>query len=162
LISKSRLRTIYLNLKNYKKQLRKKHRQEIQRLLKDKEEKLLNQIDAREVKIILLEDTLTSSSDDTVLLITFPTMDQPKMTLEDQTVPKNVNNSSGHGHNRPSGPTSPKMGTITGKEDRHPYFLQFCHIANDYKWSDQDRLDKLIECLRDRALRYFRTRPKYV
>jgi hypothetical protein len=41
-------------------------------------------------------------------------------------------------------------------------FLQFCHIANKYEWSDQDRLDKLIECLRDRALKYFTTRPKFV
>jgi hypothetical protein len=43
------------------------------------------------------------------------------------------------------------MGTFTGKEDWRPYFLQFCHIANKYEWSDQDRLDKLIECLRDRV-----------
>ena len=54
------------------------------------------------------------------------------------------------------------MGTFTGKEDWRPYFLQFCHIANKYEWSDQDRLDKLIECLRDRALKYFTTRPKSV
>ena len=80
------------------------------------------------------------------------------MTLKDKT----VNNSSGHGQNRPSGPTLPKMRTFTGKEDWRPYFLQFCHIANKYEWSDQDRLDKLIECLRDRALKYFTTRPKFV
>jgi hypothetical protein len=80
------------------------------------------------------------------------------MTLEDKT----VNNSSGHGQTRPSGPTPPKMGTFTGKKDWRPYFLQFCHIANKCEWSDQDRLDKLIECLRDRALKYFTTRPKFV
>jgi hypothetical protein len=85
-------------------------------------------------------------------------MNQPKMTLEDKT----VNISSGHGQNRSSGPTPPKMRTFTGKEDWRPYFLQFCHIANKYEWSDQDRLDKLIECLRDRALKYFTTRPKFV
>ena len=89
-------------------------------------------------------------------------MDQQKMTLEDKTVNKNVNNSSGHGQSRPIGPTPPQMGTFTGKEDWRTYFLQFCHIPNDYKWSDQDRLDKLIECIRDRALRYFRTRPKCI
>lgn len=33
------------------------------------------------------------------------------MTLEDITVKKNVNNSSGHGQSRTSGPTPPKMGT---------------------------------------------------
>ena len=89
-------------------------------------------------------------------------MDQPKMTLKDKTVNKNVNHSSGHGQRRHIGPTPPKMGTFTGKDEWRPYFLQFCHIANDYEWSDQDRLDKLIECIRDRALRYFRTIPKCV
>ena len=52
------------------------------------------------------------------------------------------------------------METFTGKEEWRPYLLQFCHIANKYKRFDQDRLDKLIECLRDRALQFFKTRPK--
>ena len=81
------------------------------------------------------------------------------MTLEDITVKKNVNNSSGHGQ---SGSTPPKMGTFTGKEDRRPYFLQFSHFANICEWSDQDLLDKLVECLRDRALKFFTTRPMFV
>jgi hypothetical protein len=68
------------------------------------------------------------------------------MILEEKTVNTNVNNTSGQGQSRPIGLTPPNMGTFTGKEDWRPYFLQFCHIANDYKWSDQDRLDKLIEC----------------
>ena len=106
----------------------------------------------------MLEDTSTSRLGDKVFLQTILSMNQPKMTLKDKT----VNNSSGHGQNRPSGPTLPKMGTFTGKEDWRPYFLQFCHIANKYEWSDTDRLDKLIEYLRDRALKYFTTRPKFV
>ena len=106
----------------------------------------------------MLEDTSTSRLGDKAFLQTILSMNQPKMTLKDKT----VNNSSGHGQNRPSGPTPPKMGTFTGKEDWRPYFQQFCHIANKYEWSDQDRLDKLIECLRDRALKYFTTRPKFV
>jgi hypothetical protein len=89
-------------------------------------------------------------------------MEQQKMTLEDKTVNTNVNNSSGHGQSRPIGPTPPKMGTFTGKEDWRLYFLQFCHIANDHDCSDQDRLDKLIVCLKDHALKYFRTGPKCV
>ena len=153
----------------------KKHRQEIQRLLKatnEKKEELPKQIDEREVKIRALEDTSTTKFDDKAHLKTFLSMDQPKMTLEDIIVKKNVNNSWGHGQSRPSGPTPPqsrpsgptppKMGTFTGKEDWRPYVLQFSHIANKYEWSDQDRLDKLIECLRDRALKYFTTRPKFV
>ena len=71
------------------------------------------------------------------------------MALEDKT----ANNSSGYGQNISSGPTPPKRGTFTGKEDWRPYFLQFCHIANKYECSYQDRLDELIECLRDRALK---------
>ena len=83
------------------------------------------------------------------------------MTLEDITVKKHVNNASGHGQSRPSGPTPPKMGTFNGKNQWLPYFLQFSLIENKYEWSDQDRLDKLIECLRDRVLKNF-TRPKFV
>ena len=59
-----------MNLKNYKEQLT-NTRQEIQRLLKDtdeKEEELLKQIDEREVKSSALEDTSTSRIDDKVLL----------------------------------------------------------------------------------------------
>jgi hypothetical protein len=124
----------------------------------EKEEELLKQIDEREVKMRMLEDTSTPRLGYIVFLQTILSMNQPKMTLEDKT----VNNSSGHGQNRPSGPTPPKMGTFTGKEDCRPVLLQFCHIANRYEWSDQDRLDKLIECLRDCALKYFTTRPKLV
>ena len=141
------------------------HRQEIQRLLKDtneKEEELLKQIDERGVKIRALEDTSITRLDDKALLKTFHSMDQPKMTLEDKTVKKNVNNSSGHGQSIPCGPTPLKMDTFTGKEDWRPYFLQFCHIANKYYRSDEDWLDKLIKCLRDRALNFFTTRPKFV
>ena len=91
------------------------HRKEIQRSLKDtneKEEELLKQIDERDVKIRALEDTSTTRLDK-ALLKTFLSMDQPKMTLEDKTVKKNVNNSPGHGQSIPSGPTPPKMGTFT-------------------------------------------------
>ena len=142
---------------NLQEATEKRHRQELQRLIKDtdeKEETFLKQIDEREEKIRLLEDTSTSRLDDKVFLKTIFNMDQPKMRLEDKLAKSNVN-SSGHGQNRPSGPTPSKMGTFTGKEDWRPYFLQFCHIANKYEWSDQDRLDKPIECLRDRALIFF-------
>jgi histone H3/H4 len=126
-------------------------------LIKDtdeKEETFLKQIDEREEKIRMLEDTSTSRLDDKVFVKTILNMDQPKMRLEDKLAKTNVN-SSGHGQNRSSGPTSSKMGTFTGKENWRPYLLQFCHIANKYEWSDQDRLDKPIECLRDRALNLF-------
>ena len=57
-----------------------KHRQEIQRLLKDtneKEEELLKQIDEREVNIRVLEDTSTSRLGDKAFLQTILSMDQP-------------------------------------------------------------------------------------
>lgn len=60
------------------------------------------------------------------------------------------------------GPLPPKMGTYDGHGDWRPYFVQFNHIANRYKWTTQDRLDKLIECLRDRALNFFTSKPKSI
>ena len=82
--------------------------------------------------------------------------------MENKAVNTNVNTASEHGQIRPSGPTPPQIGVFSGKEDWRPYLLQFCHIANKYKWFDQDRLEKLIECLGDHALRFFTTRPKFV
>ena len=153
---KVRIKNHIHEFENLQEATEKRHRQEIQRLLKDtdeKEETFLKQIDEREEKIRMLEDTSTSRLDDKVFSKTILNLNQPKMRLEDKLAKTNVN-SSGHGQSRPSGPTPPKMGTSTGKEVWRPYFLQFCHIANKYEWSDQDRLDKLIECLRDRALKF--------
>lgn len=64
--------------------------------------------------------------------------------------------------NKQYGPMPPKMGTYDGTTDWRPYFIQFEHIADRYHWLDSDRLDKLIECLRDKALAYFTTRPQVV
>ena len=60
------------------------------------------------------------------------------------------------------GPLPPKMAIFDGKNGWRPYFVQFSHIANRYKWNNQQRLDKLIECLRDRALKFFTSRPKSI
>ena len=46
----------------------------------------------------------------------------------------------------------PKMSTYDGKNYWRPYCVQFNHIANRHSWTNQQRLDKLIECLGDRAL----------
>jgi len=53
------------------------------------------------------------------------------------------------------GPPPPKMSVYDGKNDWRPYFLQFSTIGNRYKWSDEQRLYKLIECLRDKSLKFF-------
>lgn len=57
------------------------------------------------------------------------------------------------------GPSPPKMSTFDGKNDWKPFFTQFNHISSRYKWSEEQKLDKLIECLRDKALKYFSSRP---
>jgi len=36
--------------------------------------------------------------------------------------------------------------TYDGQINWRPYFLQFTHFANRYRWSPKQRLDKLIEC----------------
>ena len=55
------------------------------------------------------------------------------------------------------GPMSPKLSTFDGKAEWKPHYMQFIHIANRYKWDNKQRLDKLIECLRDKALKYYST-----
>lgn len=60
------------------------------------------------------------------------------------------------------GPLPPKMSQFDGRSDWRPYYLQFSHIADRYKWSKQQRLGKLIECLRDKALKYYSLKPKEV
>ena len=62
-------------------------------------------------------------------------------------------------HRGPDGPCTPKMSTFDGKTDWRPFHIQFVYIATRYKWTNEQKLDKLIECLRDRALKYFSTRP---
>ena len=54
------------------------------------------------------------------------------------------------------------MATYDGKTDWRPYNLQFTHIVNRYKWSPEQRLDKLIECLRDKALKFYSVKTKTV
>ncbi|CAC5419027.1 unnamed protein product [Mytilus coruscus] len=58
------------------------------------------------------------------------------------------------------GPSAPKLATFDGKGDWRPYFLQFSTIADRYKWTDEQRLFKLVELLRDRALKYYSNRVK--
>jgi len=48
-----------------------------------------------------------------------------------------------------------KMPMYDGKIEWKPYHLQFQHIANRYRWNDEQKLDKFIECLQDKALKVF-------
>ncbi|CAC5414086.1 unnamed protein product [Mytilus coruscus] len=71
-------------------------------------------------------------------------------------------NAKVHKNSDYDGPTAPKMSTYDGKNDWRPYYLQFSTIANRYKWQSEQKLYKLIECLRDKALKFYSSRPKLV
>ncbi|CAG2215849.1 unnamed protein product [Mytilus edulis] len=73
----------------------------------------------------------------------------PKTTLDERPISRYRN----------EGPIAPKLATFDGKSEWKPYYLQFIHIANKYNWDTQQKLDKLIECLREKALKFFSTRP---
>ncbi|CAC5375551.1 unnamed protein product [Mytilus coruscus] len=73
----------------------------------------------------------------------------PKTTLDERPISRYRN----------EGPIAPKLATFDGKSEWKPYYLQFIHIANKYNWDTQQKLDKLIECLREKALNSFSTRP---
>ena len=60
------------------------------------------------------------------------------------------------------GPPPPKMSTFDEKLDWRPFQLQFSHIANRYGWSEEQRLDKLIELLRDKALKCYSTKSRQI
>jgi hypothetical protein len=42
----------------------------------------------------------------------------------------------------------------TERQNWRPYFIQFTNIADKYKWTSQERLDRLLQCLRDKALKF--------
>lgn len=52
-----------------------------------------------------------------------------------------------------------KLPTFDGKPEWKPYFLQFNHIAGRYGWTNNQKLDRFVECLRDKALKYYSSRP---
>jgi hypothetical protein len=62
--------------------------------------------------------------------------------------------------NRTGDPPAPKLSTYDGKTDWRPYFIQFTNLANKYKWTPQERLDRLLQCLRDKALNFFSIKNK--
>lgn len=58
---------------------------------------------------------------------------------------------------RNDGPVPPNLSVFAEKSEWKPYYMQFNHIANKYNWDKQQRLDRLIECLRDKALKFVNT-----
>ncbi len=57
------------------------------------------------------------------------------------------------------GPMPPKMATYDGKLEWILFGFQFARMADKYGWDDDQQLDKLIECLCDKALKFFSTHP---
>ncbi|CAC5382540.1 unnamed protein product [Mytilus coruscus] len=61
-----------------------------------------------------------------------------------------------------SGPSPQRLPCYDGKTEWKPYYMQFIHFSNRYRWDSKQRLDRLIECLRDKALKFYSTRPPSV
>ena len=51
----------------------------------------------------------------------------------------------------------PKMATFHGKSEWNPYLVQFNMIASRYNRNNEQRLERLVESLRDKALKYYCT-----
>jgi hypothetical protein len=83
-------------------------------------------------------------------------------SMERSTIQKAENSSTEHKQIRTHGLLPPRLNTYDGKMDWRLCLLQFERISKKYKWSEEDKLDKLIECLKDRALKFFSTRSKTV
>lgn len=57
----------------------------------------------------------------------------------------------------------PKLSTYDGKSDWRPYYTQFKHVAKMCKWTDDTtKLQNLIVCLRENALKFYHTRSEEV
>lgn len=62
------------------------------------------------------------------------------------TVSKTTTKQASNNHNRKyEGPALTKLPTYDGKTDWRAYFILFTHMADKYKWSPQQRLDRVSE-----------------
>ena len=52
-------------------------------------------------------------------------------------------------------PAPPKLATYDGKQDWRAFFLQFERMSNRYGWDPADRVDRLTDCLRGKALDFY-------
>lgn len=55
-----------------------------------------------------------------------------------------------------------KLSTYDGSGDWNSYHLQFTHTALRFEWTDAQKLDNFLLCLREKALKFFSTRPQSV
>ena len=54
------------------------------------------------------------------------------------------------------------MATYDGKVEWDSFFIPFERLAKRYQWSEEERLDKLFECLRGDAAKFLCTLPSHV
>ena len=65
--------------------------------------------------------------------------------------------------NSSKGPQMPKLSTFDGDPTQWRSFIfMFEIVAKNYKWSKKERLQKLTECLRGKAVDYLKSRPSKV
>ena len=90
----------------------------------------------------------------------------PKSNVQDAEISKvtadmskSVQISEQNKHPNSSGPAPQRLPCYDGKTEWKPYYMQFIHFSNRYKWDSKQRLDRLIECLREKALKFYSTRP---
>ena len=59
------------------------------------------------------------------------------------------------------GPPIPKMQTFDGKSGEWEAFIfQFRQFASQYKWTEREKKEKLLACLRGKAVQYISSKPK--
>ncbi len=63
---------------------------------------------------------------------------------------------------RPDGPPPSKLPAYDGKRDWRPYAIQFDRIATRYQWPNEERIDRFLGALQDKALKYFTELPPTV
>ena len=69
---------------------------------------------------------------------------------------------SHHRRHRGRSPQMPKMATYDGDSTWNAFLFQFKRTARRYGWSKTTKLDRLMMCLRGKAVDFVKTRPKRV
>ncbi|CAG2207198.1 unnamed protein product [Mytilus edulis] len=146
--------------------LAKRQKEDMEELINkfnERELKLNQSIEERDEQMKKIQMTMKIETDDKTRLQEMVEKwslpkEKPSMkiaeTKDEPSWKTKTNTHTGQASKRQDGLLSPKMSTYDGRSDWRPYLVQFNHIANRYNWTNQNRLDKLIECLRDRALKF--------
>ncbi|KAK3086893.1 hypothetical protein FSP39_025070 [Pinctada imbricata] len=155
-------KTNYETLIKQEEESKKDEIEKMKQKLFDQDQKYTGKMAQMEQKIQQLEEDKLSKQVDKLAPqgIYTARKPQPNKTSDNETSKKHTNSKSNSDSESSDihGPSPPKMAIFDGKDDWRPFFTQFSHIARRYKWTDEQKLYKLIECLRDKALKYFSSR----